>query len=280
MITNYRLDKIKALLMDFSKITGQRIGVFDADFNEIFITIDHCEFCSMMRSSSKGLCRCLESDHYAIEQAKKKRKMIIYRCHAGIVEACAPIYDDNELLGFVFFGQMLYKDKYEQQCANIELLSCDVIDDIAKIRESVYKIKSIDKEYLTSAGNIMLACTRFIIYEQLLKYEKSDVWYKINEYIKNNYDQKLTLDMISEALSVSIPTLCKVAKQRSDKTIGQIITDVKIEKAKYYLENTQMSISEISRKVGIDDYSYFSRVFKKKTGFSPNYWRKTIEKII
>ena len=279
MLSNYRIDKIKSLLMDFSKVTGQRVGLFDAEFNEVFITTKNCNFCSIMRSSSKGLCGCIESDCAAMEEAKRRRAPYIYRCHAGIVEVCAPIYDDNELMGFIFLGQMLYNNNIEEQCANIELLTNEIVDDISLLRNSVYEIKRIDKDYLISSTNIMVACARYIIYEQLLKYEKSDVWYKINDYIKNNYDKKITLSKISEVISVSVPTLCKVAKEHSNKTIGELITEARIEKAKHYLESTSFSISEIANKVGIDDYSYFSRLFKKSTGYSPNSWRKTIAKM-
>lgn len=274
MFTNYQLDKIKLLLNDFTKITGLRIGLFDVDFNEIFITVDHCEFCNMMRNDPIGFCRCLESDYSAIEKAKEMRGVNIYRCHAGLIEACAPIYDDNELLGYIFLGQMLGEENYEEQCANIELLVSDIIDDSASIRNKLKNTKRLNKDYLVSATNVMVACTRFIIYEQLLKYEKSDIWYKVNEYIKSNYDKKITLEGMSEMLSVSVPTLCKITKQKSGKTIVEIITETRIEKAKYYLENSKLSIAEISSKLGIDDYSYFSRIFKKSTGFSPNVWRK------
>mgnify|MGYP001133640348 CR=1 FL=1 len=46
------------------------------------------------------------------------------------------------------------------------------------------------------------------------------------------------------------------------------------EKAKEYLQNTEMKTYEISEAVGVEDAGYFSKMFKKITGVSPKEFRK------
>ena len=52
------------------------------------------------------------------------------------------------------------------------------------------------------------------------------------------------------------------------------ILNLRIEAAKDYLINTDMRTYEISELVGVEDASYFSKMFKKITGLSPKEYRK------
>lgn len=51
-----------------------------------------------------------------------------------------------------------------------------------------------------------------------------------------------------------------------------------MEKALYLLENTDLKIYEISEASGYMDYFYFTRVFRKYTGFTPSDWRENRKK--
>ena len=51
----------------------------------------------------------------------------------------------------------------------------------------------------------------------------------------------------------------------------------RIEKAKEYLQNSALSLKEISYKVGFNDYNYFSQIFKKFVGISSKEYRKKFE---
>ncbi len=57
--------------------------------------------------------------------------------------------------------------------------------------------------------------------------------------------------------------------------LGNYIMALKIEKAQELLYSTDMSVSEIASAVGIPDFNYFSRVFKKKVGSTPMAFRKS-----
>lgn len=56
--------------------------------------------------------------------------------------------------------------------------------------------------------------------------------------------------------------------------MGNYILDVKVEKAKEMLKGADMTVSEVSLAVGYDNFSYFSKLFKDRTGVSPKEYRK------
>lgn len=59
----------------------------------------------------------------------------------------------------------------------------------------------------------------------------------------------------------------------SQQNISDVITDIRIETACNLLKNTNLSLKEISAKVGYSNQYYFSSCFKKKTGQTPSSYR-------
>lgn len=56
------------------------------------------------------------------------------------------------------------------------------------------------------------------------------------------------------------------------KSVNQYIKDVRLDKAKELMENSNLNITEITYKIGINSRSYFSKVFKEKYGISPKQY--------
>jgi YesN/AraC family two-component response regulator len=54
----------------------------------------------------------------------------------------------------------------------------------------------------------------------------------------------------------------------------QFITGVRVERAREFLETTDLSVAAISKNVGYEDSQYFFRVFKKVTGMTPLKYRQ------
>jgi len=86
--------------------------------------------------------------------------------------------------------------------------------------------------------------------------------------INNNYAQRLYLDEIASQLKVTPEYAGNVFSRETGKTFSVYLRDVRIEKAKGLLKDTDLKIYEIAYKTGYSDVKYFSRVFKECTGVS------------
>ena len=60
----------------------------------------------------------------------------------------------------------------------------------------------------------------------------------------------------------------------SGKALSDYIADLKLEEAKYMLSQTADGISNIASLLGYSNFSYFSKMFRKKTGMTPSEYRK------
>ena len=86
---------------------------------------------------------------------------------------------------------------------------------------------------------------------------------------------ELSLSSISEVLDKNPSFLSNQFKKETGKTITKHIQEMRIEKAITLLTTTDLSIQEISESVGINDLSWFSKLFKKIVGVSPTQYRAT-----
>ncbi|KGM98010.1 hypothetical protein Z968_01415 [Clostridium novyi A str. 4552] len=92
-------------------------------------------------------------------------------------------------------------------------------------------------------------------------------------YIDKNYDKDISLDNICSMIGFSKFYFSKIFKQYRHKNFVDYLRDKRMEKSKEYLRNTQLSIKEITMKVGYTDPNYFSSVFKKTQGISPTEYK-------
>lgn len=275
MISKFSLDKIKTLFESLHNLTNRHLALYDGEYKLILeFPSKRCEFCDLLRSDKRMNVRCSRSISDAMKQCCTTGNTVIFRCHAELVEIVIPLKAEHDkITGYVVFGQLMFSDNVDNQYKNIRLHACDTSCNADVFNDALENVDKVDRTYLFDIIKVIANTIQSVFYEHILKYKNKDVWYKINEYIYMNFDKNISLDIIAEQLSVSVQTLCRTAKQYSGKTVGELIAEKRIEKAKYYLENTAVQISSISKNIGIEDNSYFSRFFKKHTGMSPIDWR-------
>ncbi|MET1056924.1 MAG: AraC family transcriptional regulator [Pedobacter sp.] len=83
-----------------------------------------------------------------------------------------------------------------------------------------------------------------------------------------------TVSMLAEKLNLSPRYLSDLLKQETGKTAMDLIQIFLVSEAKNLLNEGKLSINEIAYLLGFENPPYFSRLFKKETGLSPNQFRK------
>ena len=97
---------------------------------------------------------------------------------------------------------------------------------------------------------------------------------KAIQYLRANWDKKLTLDDIAENTYLSKAYLCTVFKREMGMSILEYLNRFRVEKAKELLAVTNIPLAEIAEQCCFFDQSYFSKVFRRYTGFTPRSWRE------
>jgi two-component system, response regulator YesN len=92
--------------------------------------------------------------------------------------------------------------------------------------------------------------------------------------IRFNIDQPLNLNHIADTLGVHPSYLSRTFKKELGMTLTAYINTLRIEEAKYLLDSSNESVTEIASSVGYNDPNYFSKVFMKLEHVTPHEYRK------
>lgn len=106
----------------------------------------------------------------------------------------------------------------------------------------------------------------------------SDSLYKnmsqdLKEYIDIYYYKDLSLDSLSEIFKISPSYISRIFSETFEQGFHSYLLDIRINKAKELLTQTNLPIQTISQKVGFLNYNSFSRAFKRHTGLSAKTYR-------
>lgn len=94
------------------------------------------------------------------------------------------------------------------------------------------------------------------------------------DIIKKNLDKNLTIDYLAKEVGTNVNKLQENFKTMYGLTVNKYMQQVKLEAAKDMLTSSEYNISQIVNQIGLNNRSYFSKIFKEKYGVSPKYFLK------
>ena len=119
--------------------------------------------------------------------------------------------------------------------------------------------------------------TRAVDYSSFI-HEESSVTDIILNYIHQHYSEDITRTTLAEMVYLNPDYMARLFKKRTQTSVVNYITAYRMEKAKEFLQNQQISVGTVAARVGYGNYSYFSKLFKDVVGCTPNEYRKKSKK--
>ena len=94
------------------------------------------------------------------------------------------------------------------------------------------------------------------------------------QYVEEHLEQNITLSEMAGQLFLSPAYFSRLFKARTGSTFSAWVAQRRISQGMRYLEETDMSIADISSRVGYQEANSFTRLFKQAVGQSPTEYRK------
>lgn len=93
------------------------------------------------------------------------------------------------------------------------------------------------------------------------------------DYIHDNFSENISLPQVAALVHLSESYLSKRFKEKTGESFNTYLSRCRINHAKYLLRNSNARVGTIGSMVGYPNVSYFTQVFKKATGQSPEQYR-------
>lgn len=204
-----------------------------------------------------------------------------FSCHPGLRELSSLQFNDNS-------QHLQYQDlrtfntdevdqiilpQYYPSSRQFELLS---------LFEKLLRTLSQPKGYFRFRCTLLLAQILEMIAIQLLSDKQNPlhipdsfiIYRKMVTLLDETYPSNLEERHIEEYMGRTYEYLCHIFKKYSGTTMVKYRNTLRIQRAKFLMQNTDKSIHEIAEEVGIADAFYFSKLFKKIEGLSPSDFRQ------
>ena len=270
---------IETVLRELYTVSGCRVSIHDSEYAEIAAYPHELSpFCRMIQTSPAAYMGCLRGDAEALSRVRRSESPYIYRCHMGLYEAVAPLYHAGVLTGYLMMGQLADRESGTKE--DIFQRAQNALSDgdftLEQLRCEVDAILETTAEMFSSFVNIMSICAEYITLSGRMDLPARDLAHMVKKYIHQNYGSHISLDNLCESFSCSKSTLMNTFRDAYGITIGRYITDVRVNRARRLLTDTEMPVREISAECGFSDQGYFTKVFSAATGFAPTDFRRIL----
>lgn len=104
-------------------------------------------------------------------------------------------------------------------------------------------------------------------------YSDENVIENVKKYIQKNYARDLNQDFIASLFYLNRSYLSSLFRAQTGEKFKDYLSDIRISHAEELLGNENLKMYQIARAVGYDNPKYFFRIFKKRTGMTPEEYR-------
>ena len=256
-----------AILRDFYVLTNIRIVIFDRHFRELMAYPGEKEgFCAILRSDPNAEEKCQLSDRSGCQQCARTRFLVQYQCHAGLTEAVVPILDNDRVLAYVMFGQIIPQE-------NAEAAICKLKSTYPQHADLIERIPVRSSQELQAAATVLQAITSFVMTNRWVTPKKPEFITRLDEYIQSHLRQSITAEDVCAAFQMGRTRLYALCTDYLGCGLAEYIRRQRIDSARQLLTETAMPVTEVAFAVGFSDYNHFSRIFKQLTGTSARKYR-------
>lgn len=177
----------------------------------------------------------------------------------------------------------LYNSFHDNANQVLQTGACfDRLNTICKIIDQEMKHSAPDLSivrHLLSALFIMIESERKKLTENENSgnFVQNETFINFLKILEDNFRRPLGVEFYAEKLFMSSRNLNLICQKIMNQSVSEIIETRKLTEAKNLLASTSKSISEIGFELGYNEKSYFSNVFKKKSGQTPSEFRDEMQ---
>lgn len=133
--------------------------------------------------------------------------------------------------------------------------------------EVLKELEKADNYTILNAGGFVLETS----------FQDNDRINIIFNFVKKEFTRSISLDEISQKVSMTNPAFCRYFKKITGKTFTRFVNEYRLAHAAKLLHEKQISITDVCFESGFNNFSHFNKQFKAFTGKSPSVYRNELK---
>jgi AraC-like DNA-binding protein len=138
--------------------------------------------------------------------------------------------------------------------------------------EQLFKLKEIDEINKWFVNRVIQPFLKTLSEKQGI--EMKQTIRKVKDIIDQEYMKDISLEYLSDKIGILPKRLSAVFAEVTNQNFIDYVTEIRLEKSKQLLRNTDLKVTEIAARVGYQP-SYFNKIFKKSEGITPGEYRES-----
>jgi len=271
-------DEVQDIFDHFSAVFDIKILFYtvDGEIVKVGLNKPNSSYCDLIQAKLYGRKSCLEMDNKRRIEAKARGDTICYRCHAGLDESITPLYSNDQLLGYVGFGQFRTAPGISSQV----LRDWSKKYPAAELQKAYDQLPFYSPEKVQHILGLFSVLVKYIVSQRMITIKGDLLAQQMLSYIDRHIDQSVTLQEVARHFGRSESTVSHLFRKKFNSGFKQTLIDLKLAKADEYLKTfPNLKISEIAEKIGYDDPLYFSRLYKKNRKLTPRQYQEKFLKV-
>lgn len=234
-------------------------------------------FCALVNNTHLGRLACERDDRKAAAYCIEKKECRSRCCHLGLIDITIPIVINTKVVGLLGTGQLFYQPPTKKGFQRIQKRLAGMGVDLPKARQAYFNIPVIEKRRVAAVMDLVQMVVELIDTRRLQTLKTAVLHHplcKALDFMEAHYTEPMTLPAVAKEAGLSVSRLAHVFKAQIGMSFTAYLNMIRVNWAKYYLENSQLRISEMAFHVGFGNLSHFNHVFRQVTGLSPSQYRR------
>lgn len=253
----YDIEKLQRIAEGLSELTGLVFSFRDASFAPLCGKGNADDFCSAAQRDGERGELCNQCDARLMERCQKSGKLEQHYCHLGLLDLAMPIYKDGQVAGGILFGRA--RAEHSPKESPVEGLN------------ALYqKVPYLSAQKIQSLYTLLPD----ILFENAITFGEQSLAERAAAYIREHLAGDLSVGALCNHCFCSKNALYREFHREFDCTLNEYVTEARLQRAKELLKESALPVYAVAAQVGMENHTYFCKLFKKKTGQTPAEYRK------
>ena len=151
--------------------------------------------------------------------------------------------------------------------------AADLAHASSELGEAFVELPTVKIDKIRSAMRVLDACAGFELLRSVVISGDFPIESKIEAFVTEHLAEDLSVSLIAGKFHLTHTEIYSIFREYFNSTPAEYVRKRRLSKAYKMLDNTDMPVFEIAKRVGIVDYNYFSKLFKAEFGKSPRVVR-------